>query len=66
MYGYALPFLVGTPLLLGSVWGLLGLVAAVPLLGARALAEEALLSDGLPGYRDYATQVRYRFVPGVW
>jgi len=66
MYGYALLLLVGTPLLLGSLWGLLGVTVAVPLLGARALAEEALLADGLPGYRDYAEKVRYRFVPGIW
>jgi protein-S-isoprenylcysteine O-methyltransferase Ste14 len=66
MYAYLLPMLVGTPLLLGSLWGLLGTVLVLPLLAARALGEEAMLFDGLPGYREYATRVRYRLVPGVW
>jgi protein-S-isoprenylcysteine O-methyltransferase Ste14 len=66
MYAYALLLLIGTPLLLGSLWGLLGAVFALPLLGARALGEEAVLIDGLAGYRDYAARVRFRLVPGVW
>jgi protein-S-isoprenylcysteine O-methyltransferase Ste14 len=67
MYAYVLLLLVGAPLLLGSLWGLLvGLVLVLPLLAARTLGEEALLMDGLPGYRDYAARVRYRILPGVW
>jgi protein-S-isoprenylcysteine O-methyltransferase Ste14 len=38
----------------------------MPLLAARALGEEAMLKDGLPGYRDYAARVRFRLVPGLW
>lgn len=66
MYAYTVPLLIGTPLLLGSLWGLLGVVAAMPLMGARALGEEALLMEGLSGYRDYAAKVRFRLLPGVW
>ena len=66
MYGYVLLLLVGTPLLLGSLWGLLGIVVVMPLLAARALGEEEVLMDGLPGYRDYAAKVRFRLVPGIW
>lgn len=66
MYAYVLPLMIGVPLLLGSLWGLLGLVLIIPLLAARTLAEEAMLFDGLPGYREYAGKVRYRFVPGLW
>ncbi len=66
MYAYALLLMIGAPLLLGSLWGLLGLVLFAPLLAARALGEEALLMDGLDGYRDYAGKVRFRLVPGVW
>ena len=40
MYSYVLLLLIGTPLLLGSLWGLLGVVVVVPLLAARALGEE--------------------------
>ena len=66
MYACAPIFFIGTPLLLGSLWGLLGLVVFVPLLAARALGEEAVLLEGLPGYRDYAAKVRFRLLPGVW
>jgi protein-S-isoprenylcysteine O-methyltransferase Ste14 len=66
MYSFALLFLAGTPLLLGSWWGL----ACVPLMvvgiGWRAVHEERALAENLPGYRDYLERVRYRFVPGVW
>lgn len=66
MYAYVLPMFVGTPLLLGSFWGLVWLLAMVPLMGWRAVGEEAVLLDGLPGYRDYAARVRYRLIPGIW
>jgi protein-S-isoprenylcysteine O-methyltransferase Ste14 len=66
MYSWSLALMVGMPLLLESLSGLLGLLIAMPLLAARALGEEAVLFDGLPGYADYAAKVRYRLVPGVW
>jgi protein-S-isoprenylcysteine O-methyltransferase Ste14 len=66
MYSFALLFMLGVPLLLGSFWGLLGLVLFVPLLAARALGEEAVLTRGLPGYRAYADKVRFRLLPGIW
>jgi protein-S-isoprenylcysteine O-methyltransferase Ste14 len=66
MYAWILPLLLGTPLLLGSAWGVLWLALFVPLLAARILGEEAVLRDGLAGYRDYAARVRYRLIPRVW
>jgi protein-S-isoprenylcysteine O-methyltransferase Ste14 len=66
MYAWILPLMVGTPLLLGSVWGLLWLILFLPLLAARAIGEETVLMEGLPGYRDYAARVRYRLIPGIW
>ena len=38
----------------------------LPLLAARVLGEEAMLLDGPPGYRDYAANIRFRILPGVW
>jgi protein-S-isoprenylcysteine O-methyltransferase Ste14 len=66
MYSYTLLLLVGTSLLLGSLWGLVGVVLFMPLLAARVLGEEAMLMDGLPGYREYVAKVRFRLLPGVW
>jgi len=66
MYAYVLPLMIGVPLLLGSLWGLLGIVLVFPLLAARVLGEETMLFEGLPGYREYAQKVRYRLFPGLW
>lgn len=32
----------------------------------RTIAEERLLSHGLPGYACFAARIRYRLVPGIW
>lgn len=66
MYAFGLLLMAGVPLLLGSAWGLLGLLVFLPLLVARALGEEAVLMEGLPGYREYARKVRARLLPGIW
>jgi len=66
MYAYTVLLLIGTPLLLGSLWGLLGVLLLMPLFALRTLSEEAMLLDGLAGYRDYAAKVRFRLVPGLW
>jgi protein-S-isoprenylcysteine O-methyltransferase Ste14 len=66
MYASALLYLLGTPLGLGSYWGLVPLVAMAPFLVWRLLDEERLLARDLPGYADYQGRVRYRLVPFVW
>jgi len=66
MYAGAFLFFIGTPLLLGSWWGLAVTPLLIALLAFRAVLEERTLATALPGYRDYAERVRYRLVPGVW
>jgi protein-S-isoprenylcysteine O-methyltransferase Ste14 len=66
MYASALLYLIGTPLALGSYWGLLALAAMTPFLIWRLLDEEQLLARDLPGYREYQQRVRHRLVPFVW
>jgi protein-S-isoprenylcysteine O-methyltransferase Ste14 len=66
MYAYAALLMIGAPLLLGSLWGLLGVLLFLPLLAARVLGEEVMLLKGLAGYREYAAKVRFRLLPGVW
>jgi len=63
--GGALLF-IGTPLALGSYWGLLAFVAALPALIWRLLDEEKFLSKNLPGYTEYRAKVRWRLIPGVF
>jgi len=66
MYAGAIPFLIGTPLLLGSWWGLLLTPVLIAVLAIRAVLEERTLKAELEGYTDYAKRVRYRFVPHIW
>jgi len=66
MYAGALLYLLGTPLALGSYWGLVPFVAVIPFLIWRIFDEEMMLTRELEGYGEYKQRVRYRLVPGVW
>ena len=65
-YAGAILFELAVPVLLAS-WGamLTGVIGAL-LLIARTTLEDRTLAAELPGYSDYARQVRYRLVPGLW
>ena len=66
MYSGALVMLFGTPLALGSWWGLVMFVPMVLTIAWRARDEERFLSKNLPGYTEYCQIVRYRLVPFAW
>jgi hypothetical protein len=66
MYAGALLMFVGTPLLLGSWWGLLFVPLGALGIGLRAVGEERMLSRELAGYEEYTRHVRFRMVPGLW
>ena len=66
MYSGAFLLLHGTPLALGSWWGLLVVPVFLPVLALRILNEENVLARDLPGYTAYQQQVRYRLIPFVW
>jgi protein-S-isoprenylcysteine O-methyltransferase Ste14 len=66
MYAAALVMLLGMPLALGSAWGVLLVLALVPLLIWRLMDEERFLVNHLPGYREYQGRVRYRLLPLIW
>jgi protein-S-isoprenylcysteine O-methyltransferase Ste14 len=42
------------------------LVIALPAILYRTRIEDQMLRDELMGYADYAAQVRFRLIPGVW
>jgi protein-S-isoprenylcysteine O-methyltransferase Ste14 len=65
MYAGALVYLIGTPLALGSWWGLIALAAFAAILAWRLIDEERFLARSLPGYADYCARVRWRLIPGV-
>lgn len=66
MYAGALLYLFGTPLALGSWWGLAPLGATLPFLLWRLFDEEAFLIKHLRGYAEYRDCVRNRLVPFLW
>lgn len=66
MYASAALYLLGTPLALGSYWGLVALGVTIPFLIWRLVDEEQFLVESLPGYTDYQKIVRHRLVPFVW
>ena len=65
MYATAIIFLVGSSLMLGSWFGLLVQLVLVVGLAFRAVKEERVLRDELPGYSEYMARVRRRFIPHV-
>jgi protein-S-isoprenylcysteine O-methyltransferase Ste14 len=66
MYPSAFLYLVGTPLALGSYWGLLALLFMMSFLIWRLFDEEKFLAENLAGYTEYQKQVQHRLVPYVW
>jgi protein-S-isoprenylcysteine O-methyltransferase Ste14 len=66
MYAGALPMFAGSPLALGSYWGLLPAALLVGGMVWRLLDEERYLAESLPGYPAYMRKIRFRLVPGVW
>jgi protein-S-isoprenylcysteine O-methyltransferase Ste14 len=66
MYSGALVMLFGTPLALGSWWGLVMFIPMIFVIAWRARDEERFLVKNLSGYQEYCQMVRYRLVPLVW
>lgn len=66
MYAGSLLFLLGMPLALGSLWGLVLLVPMLIILMWRISDEENLLAEHLPGYLEYRDKVHARLIPGIF
>jgi protein-S-isoprenylcysteine O-methyltransferase Ste14 len=66
MYSGALLMLFGTPLALGSCWGLMMFIPMLFTIAWRARDEERFLCKHLIGYREYCQTVRYRLLPFAW
>ena len=66
LYLGCLFMMVGGPLLLGSIWGLVITLIGVILVVGRIIGEESMLTDELEGYEEYKTKVVYRLLPFIW
>jgi len=65
-YVGAIIFNLATPLLLGSLWAFIPAGVIVFVLILRAALEDRFLMKELPGYSDYAQEVPFRLIPGIW
>ncbi|MDO5544285.1 MAG: isoprenylcysteine carboxylmethyltransferase family protein [Eubacteriales bacterium] len=66
MYTATILMCLAIPLVLGS-WISFALMLLYPVIILfRIRGEEALLEEGLPGYREYKTKVRWRLIPYLW
>ena len=55
-----------TSLTLGSLWALIPAGLVMCLMVVRTALEDRTLLEELDGYQDYAAQVHYRLLPGIW
>ena len=58
--------LFGIVLAFSSLWTLIPAALALVIAVLRTALEDRTLQEELPGYRDYATRVRYRLSPGLY
>jgi len=66
MYVGVIIFVLCLPLALGSYFALSFSVPIIFVFLIRTSLEDNTLQKELPGYKEYAEQVRYRLIPGVW
>ena len=66
MYLATLLMFLPMPLILGSFYGLIPFVIYPIAIVIRILNEEKVLTEGLCGYSEYKTKVKYRLIPFIW
>jgi protein-S-isoprenylcysteine O-methyltransferase Ste14 len=62
----ALLYDLASPLTLGAWWAYLPAILTTLIVILRTSLEDRTLKQELPGYNDYARNVRYRLLPGIW
>ena len=66
LYLGCLLMMLGAPLLMGSLGGILITLVGATALLVRIVGEERLLTAELEGYADYKREVKYRLIPFIW
>ena len=66
MYMATLVLFLAMPLVLGSVPSFAVMLLYIPIIAKRIRNEEAVLKEGLPGYREYTGRVKYKVIPFIW
>ncbi|MBR2789800.1 MAG: isoprenylcysteine carboxylmethyltransferase family protein [Eggerthellaceae bacterium] len=66
MYMATLVLFLAMPLVLGSVISFVITLLYIPIIAKRIRNEEAVLEEGLDGYREYKTRVKHKVIPFLW
>ncbi len=66
MYMSTLILFLSMPLILGSPFSFVIMLLYIPIIGVRMKNEEKVLEEGLEGYIEYKSRVRYRVIPYIW
>jgi protein-S-isoprenylcysteine O-methyltransferase Ste14 len=66
MYMATMVLFLSMPLVLGSLYSFIIMLAYIPIIAKRIRNEEKVLAEGLEGYAEYREQVKYRIIPFVW
>lgn len=66
MYSATILLFHSMPLVLGSVISFVIFLAYPMIIAKRIRNEEEVLEEGLEGYREYKTRVKYRIIPFIW
>ena len=66
MYCSTLFLFLSMGIVLGSVFSFLILLCYIPIIALRIKNEEKVLEQGLEGYSEYKTKVKYKVIPFIW
>ena len=66
MYMATIFLFLSMPLVLGSPISFGIMLLYLPIIGKRIQNEEKVLEEGLKGYREYKTRVKYKVIPFLW
>jgi len=66
MYSATLVLFLSMGIILGSLFSFGILLFYIPIIAKRMKNEEAVLEEGLEGYKEYKTKVKYKVIPYIW
>ena len=66
MYSATLFLFLSMGIVLGSPISFLILLCYIPIIALRIKNEEKMLEEGLAGYKEYKTRVKYKVIPFIW
>ena len=66
MYSATLVLFLSMPIVLGSPFSFVIMLAYLPIIAKRIRNEEEVLASGLEGYPEYMDRVKWRLIPHIW